>query len=136
LVRVVAANGIQLIVVGQATNKTMSPKTPYLYPPHFCKYQHEKPGLLLAFILCVLTINFAFSQKDNPLKYKSKFQYNAIPSDRIKDEHYRPALLRFCWATNKNKSPFMLLSFFNTFTKQVNHLFKGNSHVYETSDKS
>jgi peptidyl-dipeptidase Dcp len=54
----------------------------------------------LAFIICMLTINIAFSQEasnqlpeDNPLKYKSKLQYEAIPFDKIKDEHYRPALL-------------------------------------------
>jgi peptidyl-dipeptidase Dcp len=54
----------------------------------------------LAFIVCMLTINIAYTQEvpnqlpeDNPLKYKSKLQYEAIPFNKIKDEHYRPALL-------------------------------------------
>ena len=31
--------------------------------------------------------------EDNPLKYKSTLPYQAIPFDKLKDEHYKPALL-------------------------------------------
>ncbi len=51
-------------------------------------------------VIYILSINIAFSQsgsnqlpEDNPLKYKSKLSYQAIPFDKIKDEHYRPALI-------------------------------------------
>ncbi|GEO12042.1 M3 family metallopeptidase [Segetibacter aerophilus] len=44
-------------------------------------------------------MNTSFSQtenklpEDNPLKFKSTLPYQAIPFDKIKDEHYGPALL-------------------------------------------
>ncbi|MGI8635942.1 MAG: M3 family metallopeptidase, partial [Segetibacter sp.] len=47
----------------------------------------------------IFSITTVFSQiqnglpNDNPLKFKSKLLYQAIPFDKIKDEHYRPALL-------------------------------------------
>src|SRR4051812_30545585 len=48
---------------------------------------------------CTFSMNIAFSQTenglpdDNPLKFKSSLPYQAIPFDKIKDEHYRPALV-------------------------------------------
>lgn len=53
------------------------------------------------FITCILlSLNIATAQSssnnlpdDNPLKYKSNLPYQAIPFDKLKDEHYRPALL-------------------------------------------
>ena len=55
----------------------------------------------LCFLLLVtfsISINVVFSQDnqlpdDNPLKYKSTLPYQTIPFDKLKDEHFRPALL-------------------------------------------
>ncbi|HET6993672.1 MAG TPA: hypothetical protein VFI06_01760, partial [Chitinophagaceae bacterium] len=45
-----------------------------------------------------LSVSIVFGQdnqlpEDNPLKYKSTLPYQAIPFDKIKDEHFKPALL-------------------------------------------
>jgi len=56
--------------------------------------------LYLFFMLATsVSVNTASAQtenglpSDNPLKFKSTLLYQAIPFDKIKDEHYRPALL-------------------------------------------
>jgi peptidyl-dipeptidase Dcp len=53
-----------------------------------------------AFILSIISVTSVIAQsasnnlpEDNPFKYKSKLQYQAIPFDKIKDEHYRPAII-------------------------------------------
>lgn len=58
------------------------------------------PIHLFAFLLSYVFANNVFAQtasnqlpEDNPFKYKSSLPYQAIPFDKIKDEHYRPALL-------------------------------------------
>jgi peptidyl-dipeptidase Dcp len=54
---------------------------------------------LFLIINTIFSVNAAFSQTgnelpaDNPLKFKSTLPYQAIPFDKIRDEHYRPALL-------------------------------------------
>src|SRR3982750_3799504 len=54
---------------------------------------------LFLFMHSTFFVNVAFSQtdnnlpEDNPLKFKSVLPYQAIPFHKIKDEHYRPALL-------------------------------------------
>src|SRR3954468_17048530 len=55
--------------------------------------------LYLALLMTgTFSINAVYSQEnglpqDNPLKNKSTLPYEAIPFDKIKDEHYEPALL-------------------------------------------
>ena len=57
------------------------------------------PLYLLFVLICFSSINIAIGQlanslpEENPLKHKSKLPYQAIPFDKIKDEHYRPALI-------------------------------------------
>jgi peptidyl-dipeptidase Dcp len=60
----------------------------------------RKRSNIIVAIICILSFNMAFGQaasnqlpEDNPFKYKSKLSYQAIPFDKIKDEHYRPALI-------------------------------------------
>ena len=55
---------------------------------------------LFLVLACSFLTTIAFGQtetnqlpEDNPLKYKSSLPYQAIPFDKLKDEHYRPALL-------------------------------------------
>src|SRR6476659_9930407 len=55
--------------------------------------------IYLLSLICISIFNLnVFSQANqlpdnNPLKYKSTLPYEAIPFDKIKDEHFRPALL-------------------------------------------
>lgn len=54
---------------------------------------------LFLLVNCVFSINVVLGQtenqlsEDNPLKFKSSLLYQAIPFDKLKDEHYRPALI-------------------------------------------
>ena len=62
--------------------------------------QHNMRTTFYLLLLCGfnLSANIVAGQdnqlpEDNPLKYKSTLPYQAIPFDKIKDEHFRPALL-------------------------------------------